>query len=66
LFEIKLPNNSKINEECYIIDPPGYRDNYNVLRILLNGYSYYRIYSKVQNMKFILCFNIVHIKNTAR
>ena len=64
-FEVKL-RNSKTNGKVYVIDTPGYGDTYGVLRILANGYYHYRLYSKVKNMKFILCFDIAHIKNTCQ
>lgn len=48
----------------HVIDTPGYGDTYGVLRILANGFYHYRLYSKVQNMKFILCIDHSHIRGT--
>ena len=35
-----------------------------MLTILANGYYHYRLYSKVINMKFILCFDVIQLQNT--
>ena len=51
-------------QSLHVIDTPGYGDTYGVLRILANGFYHYRLYSKVQNMKFILCFEQDHISGT--
>lgn len=51
--------------KIYVIDTPGYADTKGVLTILSNGYYHYRLYSKVKNMKFILCFDMNQLKNTA-
>lgn len=64
-FEVKLKTNKYQNSKTFVIDTPGYGDSYGVLRILANGYFHYRLYSKVKNMKFILCFDWAHISNTA-
>ena len=47
------------------MDTPGYGDTYGVLKIFSNAYYHYRLYSKVQNMKFILAFEKSHFSNTA-
>lgn len=56
---------NKSNGKTYVIDTPGYGDTYGVLRILANGYFHYRLYSRVKNMKFILCFDANELRNTA-
>lgn len=62
-FIVKLKKNyGPIN--LHVIDTPGYGDTYGSLRILANGFYHYRLYSKVQNMKFILCFDHAHIRGT--
>lgn len=48
----------------HVIDTPGYGDTYGILRILANGFYHYRLYSKVQNMKFILCIDQRNIRGT--
>lgn len=48
-----------------MIDTPGYGDSFGVYRILSNAFFHYRLYSKVQNMKFIITFDRNHLKNTA-
>jgi GTP-binding protein EngB required for normal cell division len=52
------------NISMHVIDTPGYGDTYGILRILANGFYHYRLYSKVQNMKFILCIDQSHIRGT--
>ena len=47
------------------MDTPGYGDTYGVLRIFSNAFYHYRLYSKVQNMKFILAFEKSHLSGTA-
>lgn len=43
-----------------VIDAPGFSSNGDsILRLLSNAYSHYRLYSKTQNLKFILCFDAV-------
>lgn len=63
MFEIKDPNNPE--NKAYVIDTPGYGDTYGTFRLLGNGYYHYKLYSKVQNMKFILCFDTIQLQNTA-
>jgi hypothetical protein len=48
-----------------LIDTPGYGDSYGVYRILSNAYYHFRLYSKVQNMKFLITFDRNNLKNTA-
>jgi hypothetical protein len=49
-----------------VIDTPGYGDTYGVLRIFANGFYHYRLYSKVKNIKFILCFDYSNIQGTGQ
>ncbi len=53
----------ELKGKIYVIDTPGYADTKGILTILSNGYYHYRLYSKVQNMKFILCFDMIQLKN---
>lgn len=63
-FELK---NYKIDDTpAFIIDTPGYGDSDGILKILANGYFHYRLYSKIQNMKFIVCFDSDDLKKTAK
>ncbi len=48
-----------------MIDTPGYGDTNGMLTILANGFYHYRLYSKVQNMKFIICFDAIQLQNTS-
>jgi uncharacterized protein YpmS len=48
-----------------LIDTPGYGDSYGVYRILSNAYYHFRLYSKVQNMKFLITFDRNNLNNTA-
>jgi hypothetical protein len=48
------------------VDTPGYGDTVGILKILSNGYFHYRLYSKVKNMKFILCFDQSHLKSSPK
>ena len=40
-----------------LFDCPGYSDSYGCARVISNGYFHYRVFSKVQNIKFILTFS---------
>jgi len=63
-FELK---NYKVNGEmACVVDTPGYGDTDGVLKILANGFFHYRLYSKIQNMKFIVCFDSISVKNTGK
>ena len=63
-FELK---HYKVNgETACVVDTPGYGDTYGVLKILANGFFHYRLYSKIQNMKFIVCFDTISLKNTGK
>jgi hypothetical protein len=63
-FELK---NYKISDHpACVVDTPGYGDTYGILRILANGYFHYRLYSKIQNIKFIVCFDSIQLKNTGK
>lgn len=59
-----MKNHEYQKDGTFVIDTPGYGDTKGVLRILANGFYHYRLYSKVQNMKFILCFDHAHVRNT--
>jgi hypothetical protein len=48
-----------------LIDTPGYENTYGVYRILSNTYYHFRLYSKLQNMKFLIVFDRNNLKNTA-
>jgi hypothetical protein len=63
-FEVKMSNPMYPKDETFVIDTPGYGDTKGILRILANGFYHYRLYSKVENMKFILCFDHAHVRNT--
>ena len=41
-------------EEIYLIDAPGYFDSHGCHRVLSNGYFHYQVFSKIQNIKFVL------------
>jgi hypothetical protein len=56
---------SENGKPIVLIDTPGYGDTYGVYRILSNGFYHYRLYSKVQNMKFLITFDTINLKNTA-
>lgn len=57
---------SENGKPIVLIDTPGYGDTYGVYRILSNGFYHYRLYSKVQNMKFLITFDTINLKNTAQ
>ena len=65
-FDVKLKHNTNLKGKTCIVDTPGYGDTNGVLTILANGYYHYRLYSKVKNMKFVLCFDAIDLKNTAQ
>lgn len=62
---MKLKKNTQLKGKTSLIDTPGYGDTKGILTIMANGYYHYRLYSKVKNMKFILCFDANSLKNTA-
>lgn len=62
MFELK---NYKVNNQpACVIDTPGYGDSKGILKILANGFFHFRLYSKIKNMKFLICFDFIHLKNT--
>lgn len=40
-----------------MLDCPGYGDSKGSFTIITNGYYHYRVFSKVQNLKFVLTFD---------
>jgi len=65
-FKVKLKNGRYLGSSTYVVDTPGYGDTFGVFRILANGFYHYRLYSKAQNMKFIICVDKNHLSNTAK
>ncbi len=63
-FELIRNMIKNLNGKVYVVDTPGYLNgDRNVLKLLANGYFNYRLYSKVRNMKFIVCFDINEFGN---
>jgi hypothetical protein len=61
----KFPVHLKDKKQDYsLIDTPGYGDTNGILTIIANGYYHYRLYSKVKNIKFIVCFDAAQLQNT--
>lgn len=65
-FQVKFPCGRYSGVQTWVIDTPGYGDTYGVLRIFANGFYHYRLYSKVKNIKFILCFDYSNIQGTGQ
>lgn len=51
------------NKKCVIIDCPGYEDTYGCHRMISNGYFRYRVFSKVENAKFVLVVQYTDLQN---
>ena len=66
LFYVKLKSINNDKYRAYVVDTAGYCDTLSIFRILSKGYFHYRLYSKIRNMKFILCFQRSDINNTAQ
>ena len=45
------------HQNTVLFDCPGYSDSYGCTRIISNGYFHYRVFSKVQNIKFVFTFS---------
>jgi len=48
-----------------LIDTPGYGDSDGMIRIIANGYYHYKLYSRIENMKFIICVDRADLNGTA-
>ena len=65
-FDVKLKSIKNDKFRVCVIDTPGYGDTLSIFRILSIGYFHYRLYSKIRNMKFVLCFQRSDINSTAQ
>ena len=52
-------------ENITLFDCPGYSDSFGFYRIMSNGYFHYRLFSKVQNIQFVVTFSFDDMKETA-
>lgn len=51
--------------EALLIDTPGYGDSNGIIKIIANGYYHYKLYSRIENMKFIICVDRADLNGTA-
>lgn len=56
---------SEQTRQKYLIDCPGYLDTFGYFRVLTNRYFHFQIFSKVENIKFIITINFQDITRTA-
>lgn len=49
----------------YLIDCPGYLDSFGFYRIISNRFFHYQVFSKVQNIKFLITFTYANMRRTA-
>ena len=47
----------KNNKKLVLLDCPGYSDSKGSFLVITNAYFHYRVFSKVQNLKFILAID---------
>ena len=52
-------------KEICLIDAPGYFDSHGCHRVLSNGYFHYQVFSKIQNIKFVLVVGYNDLKEQA-
>lgn len=61
--ETVIPNSCELDEikvndkKCFLLDCPGYSDSKGPYLIITNAYFHYRVFSKVQSLKFIITFD---------
>lgn len=66
--ETQIPNFFCFEENgelMYLIDCPGYLDSYGFFRIISNRFFHFQVFSKVENIKFIITFTYSDMKKTA-
>jgi len=56
---------SQRTKEKYLIDCPGYLDTFGCFRVITNRYFHFQVFSKVENIKFIITLNYHDITRTA-
>ena len=56
-FEARLKTGKKV----VVIDCPGFLDTFGCRRVISNAYFNYRVFSKVQKMKFVIVFEVKDI-----
>lgn len=57
--ETQIPNffqYEQNGEKIFLVDCPGYLDSFGCYRVINNRFFHYQVFSKVENMKFILTF----------
>lgn len=60
-----MTGESERTREKYIIDCPGYLDTFGCFRIITNRFFHYQVFSKVENMKFVITINFTDILRAA-
>ena len=46
-----------MNKKVCLIEGPGFGNSHGALGILSSGYAHMRIFQRVKNIKFFLCFD---------
>jgi hypothetical protein len=49
----------------YLLDCPGYLDTFGFHRIISNRFFHYQVFSKVQNVKFLIVFTFEDMRKSA-
>lgn len=66
--ETQIPNffiNMLGGQKVYLVDCPGYLDSFGCYRIISNRFFHYQVFSKVENIKFIITFSYNDMLKTA-
>jgi hypothetical protein len=51
--------------KMHLVDCPGYQDSFGFYRTITNRFFYYQVFSKVQNVKFIITFPFADLRRGA-
>jgi hypothetical protein len=55
----------KKDEKIFLVDCPGYLDTYGFLRVISNRFFHFQVFSKVQNVKFLITFTYTDMRKGA-
>jgi hypothetical protein len=60
-----VPKKIRNGREMFLIDCPGYLDTYGFFRIISNRFFHYQVFSKVQNVQFLVTIAFPDIRGGA-